>query len=76
MYQQVFKPGAKFQAFDRVDVPTFPAPSQFLGPDFTGCSGHYNFYEFCDPQTDAIVRAALAAQAAESPAAATTLGER
>jgi peptide/nickel transport system substrate-binding protein len=71
MYRQVFKPGSKFQAFDRVNVPTFPAPSQFLGPDFTGCSGNYNFYKFCDPQTDAIVRAALAAQAAESPAAAT-----
>lgn len=70
MYHEVFEPGSKFQAFDRVDVPTFPAPSQFLGPDFTGCSGNFNFYEFCDPHTDAIVRAALAAQAAESPAAA------
>ena len=69
LYQQVTKPDSKFQAFDRVDVPTFPAPSQFLGPDFTGCSGSYNFYEFCDPETDATVRAALAAQANESPAA-------
>ena len=64
----------KVQAFDIVAVPSFPAPSQFLGPNFTSCQsfvpnsqGNYNAYEFCDPQFDGTVRRALTAQAAASP---------
>lgn len=70
MFHKVLTPGSGFQAVDLIDVPTFPAPSQFLGPNFTGCSGNYNPYGFCDPRVDATVRAALVAQAADSPAAA------
>ena len=56
-------------------MPSFPAPSQFLGPLLISCEAAArgapasNPYELCDPKLDATVRRALAAQAAGSPAA-------
>jgi ABC-type oligopeptide transport system substrate-binding subunit len=73
MYQEMYDPHAKAQALDITTVPTFPAPSQFLGPAFTSCQARAhgsNIYQFCDPRFDATVHSALAAQAAGSPAAA------
>jgi len=76
LYQEAYDPRVKAQAFNLVTVPSFPAPSQFLGPVFTSCgalayaSQGSNIYEFCDPTFDATVRSALAAQVAGSPAAA------
>jgi peptide/nickel transport system substrate-binding protein len=66
------------QAFLSVNVPVYPAASQFLGPQFNSCrsfvpnsQGNPNATEFCDPRFDASVRDALAAQTAGSPTAAT-----
>jgi hypothetical protein len=65
------------QAFLCTLAPNYPAASEFLGPQ-TGNSCHSfvpntqnnnNLLEFCDPQFDATVRAALAAEAAGSPSA-------
>jgi peptide/nickel transport system substrate-binding protein len=75
MYAEAYDQRARAQALDIVEVPTFPAPSLFLGPIFTSCeaaalgSQGSNIYGFCDPSFDATVRTALAAQAAGSPAA-------
>lgn len=69
MFDQVFPPHSKWQAYDPTVVPTFPAPSQFLGLSVAGCSGNQNYCNFCDPQFDAVVRAASAAQAADLPTA-------
>jgi peptide/nickel transport system substrate-binding protein len=74
MWKEMNDPRAKAQALDIPEVPTFPAPSQFLGPTSTSCQARAqgsNVFEFCDPGFDATVRSALAAQAAGSPAAAT-----
>jgi YVTN family beta-propeller protein len=73
MYAEAYDPRAKAQALDIVEVPTFPRPSQFLGPTFTSCQARaqgLNVYEFCDPAFDLTVRGALTAQAAGSPSAA------
>jgi hypothetical protein len=73
MWTEMYDPRAKAQALDITNVPTFPAPSQLLGPTFTSCQARANgsnVYEFCDPTFDKTVRTALAAQAAGSPAAA------
>jgi YVTN family beta-propeller protein len=64
------------QAFLNVDVPIYPAASQFLGPQSNSChsfvpgsQANPNPTEFCDPRFDATVREALAAQTARSPTA-------
>jgi YVTN family beta-propeller protein len=66
------------QAFLSVNVPVYPAASQFLGPQFNSCQSfvpnsqdNRNATEFCDPRFDVAVRGALAAQTARSPTAAT-----
>jgi YVTN family beta-propeller protein len=75
MFDHVFAPNSKWQAYDLSVVPNFPAPSQFLGPDIDGFGPDIaagcpqNFYNFCDPRFDATVRAATTAQAAGSPTA-------
>ena len=72
MYVEMYNPRARAQALDTVLVPSFPAPSQFLGPTSTSCQARAqgsNVYQFCDPTFDATVRRALAAQATGSPAA-------
>jgi peptide/nickel transport system substrate-binding protein len=58
-------------------TPNYPAPSEFLGQQFWSCKSfipnsrsNNNLSEFCDPQFDATVRSALAAEAAKSPTAA------
>jgi peptide/nickel transport system substrate-binding protein len=75
--QQASDLRTKAQAVTIVNVPPFPSPQQFLGPDYTSCQafipnspGNQNGPEFCDPQLDATVRAAVAAQVAGSPTAA------
>jgi peptide/nickel transport system substrate-binding protein len=57
--------------------PAYPAASEFLGPQYESCqsfvpnsANNVNWAEFCDPRFDAIVRNALAADTASSPAAA------
>jgi YVTN family beta-propeller protein len=76
-------PRTKAQAFLNVATPAWPSASQFLGPNASGAagntscqslganwqSGYGNPTEFCDPQFDATVRSALAADAANSPTA-------
>jgi YVTN family beta-propeller protein len=74
-------PRTKAQAFLSVATPFYPSASQFLGPDAhngsTSCqslatnsrSGIPNLTRLCDPQLDATVRKALAADAANSPTA-------
>jgi YVTN family beta-propeller protein len=73
-------PRTKAQALLNVATPLYPSASQFLGPDAhngsTSCNrigswarGYPNPTEFCDPQFDATVNSALAAQAAGSPTA-------
>jgi peptide/nickel transport system substrate-binding protein len=56
--------------------PGYPAASEFLGSQFWSCksfvpnsTSNNNTSEFCDPQFDATVRSALAAEVAKSPAA-------
>ena len=58
-------------------TPNYPAASEFLGQQFWSCksfvpssTSNINLSEFCDPQFDATVRGALAAEAAKSPTAA------
>jgi YVTN family beta-propeller protein len=58
-------------------TPNYPAPSEFLGPQFWSCksfvpgsTSNSNLSEFCDPRFDATVRSALAAEAAKSPTVA------
>jgi YVTN family beta-propeller protein len=69
---------AKAQAFLMVQVPSYPAASEFLGPEYFSCQsflpdteGNLNVFEFCDPRFDAAVHRALAAEAAGSPTATT-----
>ena len=57
--------------------PAYPAASEFLGPQYDSCQSflpdsatNNNWAEFCDPEFDATVRGALAADATTSPAAA------
>jgi peptide/nickel transport system substrate-binding protein len=64
------------QAFLCTLAPNYPAASEFLGPQLSSCQSfvpntqsNYNAFEFCDPQFDNTVRAALAAEAAGSPSA-------
>jgi peptide/nickel transport system substrate-binding protein len=65
------------QAYFYTWSPGYPAASEFLGSQFWSCrsfvrnsSGNNNLSEFCDPQFDATVRSALAAETANSPSAA------
>ncbi len=65
------------QAYFFTWIPNYPAPSEFLGQQFWSCksfvprsTANNNLSEFCDPQFDAIVRSALAAEDAKSPTAA------
>jgi YVTN family beta-propeller protein len=65
------------QAYLYAWSPGYPAASEFLGSQFWSCQSYVpnstsnnNLGEFCDPQFDATVRSALAAEAAKSPAAA------
>jgi YVTN family beta-propeller protein len=58
-------------------TPNYPAASEFLGQQFWSCASfvpsstsNNNLSEFCDPQFDATVRTALAAEAGKSPTAA------
>jgi ABC-type transport system substrate-binding protein len=64
------------QAFLCTLGPNYPAASEFLGPQLFSCQNfvpntpnNNNLPEFCDPQFDATVRAALAAEATGSPSA-------
>jgi peptide/nickel transport system substrate-binding protein len=66
----------KAQAFLAVFAANYPAASEFLGPQQQSCqsftpdsTSNSNWYEFCDPQLDATVRSALAAEATGSDAA-------
>ncbi|MGN6166957.1 MAG: hypothetical protein ACTHQQ_02125 [Solirubrobacteraceae bacterium] len=66
----------KAQAFLGVLVPSYPAASEYLGPQSQSCHSfkpnspsNPNVLEFCDPQFDATVRSALAAEATGSPTA-------
>jgi peptide/nickel transport system substrate-binding protein len=61
------------QAFLATLVPNYPAASEFLGPQLLSCQSFVarsvtnpNIFEFCDPQLDATVRRALAADATNS----------
>jgi YVTN family beta-propeller protein len=75
-----FQPGdsrAKIQGGLFSYGPAYPAASEFLGPQYESCqsfmpnsANNINWAEFCDPEFDATVRGALAADAATSPAAA------
>jgi peptide/nickel transport system substrate-binding protein len=67
----------KAQAFLGPFAANYPAASEFLGPQTQSCqsfkpdsTSNPNWYEFCDPQFDATVRNARAAEAAGLPAAA------
>lgn len=67
---------ARAQAFLMVQVPSYPAASEFLGPEYFSCESflpdtqsNLNVFEFCDPRFDATVREALAAEATGSPTA-------
>jgi peptide/nickel transport system substrate-binding protein len=64
----------KAQAFLGPLAANFPAASEFLGPQTQSCNSftpnttsNENWSEFCDPQFDATVRNARAADAAGSP---------
>ena len=63
------------QAFFGAGVPLYPSASQFLATSWTcqefipDSTNNGNTEEFCDPRFDAIVRRALAAEAAGSPSA-------
>jgi YVTN family beta-propeller protein len=66
----------KAQAFLGPFAANYPAASEFLGPQSQSCNSfepnstsNPNWSEFCDPQFDATVRTALAAEAAGSPSA-------
>jgi peptide/nickel transport system substrate-binding protein len=75
-----FQPGdsrAKIQGGLFSYPPSYPAASEFLGPQYQSCrsfmpdsANNANWAEFCDPRFDATVRNALAADTADSPAAA------
>jgi len=75
-----FQPGdsrAKIQGGLYSYGPAYPAASEFLGPQYDSCrsfmpdsANNINWAEFCDPEFDATVRGALAADATTSPAAA------
>jgi YVTN family beta-propeller protein len=65
------------QAYFYTWSPGYPAASEFLGSQFWSChsfvphsTSNNNLSEFCDPQFDATVRSALAAEATKSPTAA------
>jgi peptide/nickel transport system substrate-binding protein len=67
---------ARAQAFLMVQVPSYPAASEFLGAEYFSCrsfrpdtQSNLNVFEFCDPRFDVTVRSALAAEAAGSPTA-------
>jgi peptide/nickel transport system substrate-binding protein len=66
----------KVQAALLVGIATYPSAAEFLGPEFTSCQAfqpnsinNQNFWGFCDPQFDATVRSALAAEVAGAPTA-------
>ena len=67
---------ARAQAFLMVQVPSYPAASEFLGPEYFSCErflphtqSNLNVFEFCDPRFDVTVREALAAEGAGSSTA-------
>jgi YVTN family beta-propeller protein len=64
----------KVQASLGVDFGLYPSASQFIGPEWISCQSfkpdspaNTNVTQFCDPQVDATVRSALAAESVESP---------
>ena len=75
-FYQLADSRVRAQAFLIIYGPNYPAASEFLGPDWNSCQSFVpgspsnpNFQEFCNPRFDAIVRSALAAEAARSPTA-------
>jgi peptide/nickel transport system substrate-binding protein len=76
LYAQFGDSRTKAQAFFEALGPSYPSASEFLGPVLEGCQGfvpgstsNVNLTEFCDPQFDATVRSALAAEGSNSPTA-------
>jgi peptide/nickel transport system substrate-binding protein len=76
LYAQFGDSRTKAQAFFEALGPSYPSASEFLNPVLQGCQGfvpgstsNVNLTEFCDPQFDAIVRSALAAEGSNSPTA-------
>jgi peptide/nickel transport system substrate-binding protein len=62
------------QASLGVDYPLYQSAGEVIGPQWISCqsfkpdsAANTNISEFCDPQVDATVQAALAAEAAGSP---------
>jgi YVTN family beta-propeller protein len=77
LFSLVSDPRTRAQAYLSVLAPSYPAASEFLGPEYRSCQSSLPAtgsdvpaLHFCDPQFDTTVRRALAAESIRSPTAA------
>jgi YVTN family beta-propeller protein len=78
LFSRVSDPRTRAQAYLGVLAPNYPAASEFLGPEYKSCKSplpatgsNVPALPFCDPQFDATVGSALAAESDKSTAVAT-----